>query len=271
MKTRIISGIVAAIVVAVILFVNSFYQFVGIFALSILAAVATFEILNNTGCVKNKAAVICAMVYSALMLFIYSGNFITHTALTVLYVFVMIGFIVFDHKNFCDRQITMVLSMPTLISFAFCCLESLINNHDGAGLLYFFLIFNFACVSDIFAYFVGSAIGKNKLAPEISPKKTIEGAVGGLLGSVVGTAVICLVFSTVLNKEINILILLIATPIFSAIGMLGDLFASAIKRSFCIKDYGNIMPGHGGVLDRLDSVLLVSPALAMFLSFVSVI
>lgn len=271
MKTRIISGVVAAIFVAVILFVNSFYSLVGIVALSLLAAVATFEILSNTGCVKNRGAVICAMVYSAVMLFIYSGIFITHTTLTVIYVFVMVGFIVFDHKNFGDRQITMVLSMPTLISFAFCCLESLINNYDGAGLLYFFLVFNFACISDIFAYFVGSAVGKHKLAPEISPKKTIEGAVGGLLGSILGTAVICLIFAAALNKEINILALLIATPFFSAIGMLGDLFASAIKRSFGIKDYGNIMPGHGGVLDRLDSVLLVSPALALFLSFVSVI
>lgn len=250
---------------------NSFFGITVVIAVALLAAIATYEMLDGTGCVKNKAAVIVAMVYSALVQFCYSGIFIDETVLTVMYVLAVVGFAVFDHKSFGDRQITMALSMPVVISFAFYCLAMLINSSDGAGLLYFVLLFNFACISDIFAYFVGSAIGKHKLAPEISPKKTIEGAVGGLLGSVIGTFVICLVFEAILKTDISILTLVLITPVMSIVGMLGDLFASAIKRNYGIKDYGNIMPGHGGILDRTDSILLVAPAFALFLKLVSVI
>lgn len=271
MKTRIISGIVAAAIVVGLLVLNSFFDVTVVIAVALLAAIATFEMLSNTGCIKNKAAVIVAMVYSTLVQFSYSGIFINETVLTVVYVLAVVAFAVFDHKNFGDRQITMALSMPIVISFAFYCLALLISSKDGAGILYFVLLFNFACISDICAYFVGSAIGKHKLAPEISPKKTIEGAVGGLFGSVIGTILICFIFEAILKTDINIIALVLITPLLSVVGMLGDLFASAVKRSYGIKDYGNIMPGHGGVLDRTDSILLVAPTFALFLSLVSVI
>ncbi len=271
MKTRIISGIVAAALIVALLVLNSFWNITVIIAVALLAALAVYEMLCGTGCIKNKAAVIIAMIYAAAMQFSYSGLFFDYTALTLIYALIIVFFAVFDHKNFGDRQITMALAMPIILSFAFACLESLINASGGKGIFYFVMLFNFACVSDIFAYFVGSAIGKHKLAPEISPKKTIEGAVGGLLGSVLGTVIICLIFEAILKTDINMTALLIATPFFSIFGMLGDLFASAIKRNYGIKDYGNIMPGHGGVLDRTDSILLVAPTFVLFLSFVSVI
>ncbi len=271
MKTRIISGVVAAAIVVGLLVLNSFFAVTVVIAVALLAAIATYEMLNCTGCIKNKAVVIVAMVYSALVQFCYSGLFVDEIVLTVVYILTIVGFTVFDHSNFGDRQITMALSMPIVISFAFYCIAMLINARGGAGLLYFVLLFNFACISDICAYFVGSAIGKHKLAPEISPKKTIEGAVGGLIGSAVGTVVIGLIFEAMLKTDINILPLVLVTPVMSIVGMLGDLFASAIKRNYSIKDYGNIMPGHGGVLDRTDSILLVAPAFALFLNLVSVV
>ena len=128
--------------------------------------------------------------------------------------------------------------------------------------------------ADIFAYFAGYFFGKHKLAPTLSPKKTKEGAVGGLIGSVVLTWIFfvlyCLVKPWVEGTGIKYVptarqfaLLAVLSLVGSVFSMFGDLFASAIKRQVAIKDYGNIMPGHGGVLDRFDSVLLVSPLVSV--------
>lgn len=271
MKTRIVSGVVAAVLLVALLVLNSFFDITVLIVLSLLSAIASYEVLYNTGCVRKIAPVIVAMVYSALAQFSFKGMLFDIRLLTLIYVFAIIIFTLLDHENFGERQITMSLSMPIILSFAFFSLETLINNEDDCGLFYFILVFNFACITDIFAYFVGSAIGKHKLAPTISPKKTAEGAVGGIVGAIIGTVLICLAYEAIYPIEINMLILLVATPVLSIIGMMGDLFASVIKRNYGIKDYGNLMPGHGGVLDRLDSVLLVAPALWLFISLVPVI
>ena len=271
MKTRIISGAIAAAVVAALLLLNSFFNIVVVIVVALLAAVAVYEMLCETGAVKKSVPVYAAMLYVAALQFSYSGLFIDATALTVLYVLTLAVFAVVDHKNFTFSELVVTLSMPIIIGFAFACLEEIINPGDRTGLLYFFLLFNFACVSDMGAYFVGSFAGKRKLAPEISPKKTVEGAIGGIVCSVIGTIIICVVFQLILKTPINVILLTAFTPVFSIIGMFGDLFASVIKRHFGIKDYGNIMPGHGGVLDRTDSILLIAPALVLFLNYVSVI
>ena len=112
------------------------------------------------------------------------------------------------------------------------------------------------------AYFVGSTIGKHKLCPEISPKKTVEGAVGGILSSLVVTLILVFAFS-VTEKLLAALIL---TVPFCILGMIGDLFASAIKRTAGIKDYGNLIPGHGGILDRFDSIIMIAPLFSLFVS-----
>ncbi len=267
MKTRIISGIVAAAIVAGLLLLNSYFPITVVIAAAILCAIAVYEMLHLTGAVKTKAPVIIAMIYVAVLQFSYMGFY--QQALTVVYVITLAILAVLYHNKFDVTELVMTIAMPIIIGFAFGCLVSIINSN--AGLLYFVLLFNFACVTDIGAYFVGSFFGKHKLAPEISPKKTIEGAVGGIVCSMIGTAIICLVFQAILNKPINILALVIATPVLSVIGMFGDLFASVIKRHFGIKDYGNIMPGHGGVLDRTDSLLIIAPAFVLLLSFVSVV
>ena len=272
MKTRIISGIVAAIIIALIIVLNIFWPMAVVIALALLAGLASVEMLHNTGCIKNPVVIIAAAVYSAAFQFAFSGILgISHEILTFIYIIAIIAVSLRYHQSFSAEQMGMSLAMPIILSFAFGCVESLINSSDSNGLFYLFILVNFACVSDIGAYFVGTAIGKNKLAPIISPKKTVEGAVGGVLCSVLGTLIICLIFGAISEKSVNTLSLCLITPMMSVIGMVGDLFASAIKRKYNIKDYGNIMPGHGGVLDRLDSVLLVAPAFSLFLSFAEVV
>ena len=117
------------------------------------------------------------------------------------------------------------------------------------------LDFNFSSVCDMGAYFIGVKFGKHKLCPHVSPKKTIEGAIGGIVSSLVVTTILCLCF----HKTIWVMLLL--TIPFCALGMIGDLFASVIKRVVGIKDYGKLSPGHGGIMDRFDSVLAVATVL----------
>ncbi len=235
--------------------------------ISLLSAIATFEMLKNTGCVKNIVLVLAAMLYSGAMIFAIRGYPIDPMLISVLYVLIVVAFAVFDHERTAGQQITMALSMPFMLSFAFSFVLELISLTKETGYFYFILLLNFSCVADIFAYFVGRAIGKHKLAPVVSPKKTIEGSVGGALGTIIGTVLICLAFDQLYTLDINWLAAILITPVLSIIGMLGDLVMSAIKRTYGIKDYGNIMPGHGGVLDRVDSVLLVAPAFVIFLSY----
>ena len=130
----------------------------------------------------------------------------------------------------------------------------------GYDALYFiFLILGFAWGGDSAAYFAGRAFGKHKLAPVVSPKKTVEGAVGG----VVGGAVLVLIAAVIMNRTLDLGMPLWSAVVLGAVGAvlgeIGDLSFSVIKRQTGIKDYGHIFPGHGGVLDRFDSVLFVAP------------
>lgn len=121
------------------------------------------------------------------------------------------------------------------------------------GKVYVWLIFIIAFMTDIFAYFAGYLFGKHKLIPKVSPKKTVEGSVGGILGS----TLVCIVFGYFF--EIDLAVIVFMGFFGSIVAQFGDLFASSIKRYVGIKDYGKLIPGHGGILDRFDSVILVAP------------
>lgn len=123
------------------------------------------------------------------------------------------------------------------------------------GLIYIFFSLFIIWATDSGAYFIGRAVGKKKLWPEISPNKTIEGSVGGVFCALI-VAILFLLFT---NIEASFFQLLIITIILSVFGQIGDLVESALKRHYDVKDSGNIMPGHGGILDRFDSLLFVWP------------
>lgn len=124
-----------------------------------------------------------------------------------------------------------------------------------------FLIWYIAIASwgtDTFAYFVGSLIGKHKLTP-ISPKKSIEGSIGGILGAVIISVIYTICINKFANLEISYLAILGITVLLSILSQIGDLAASSIKRFVKIKDFGDIIPGHGGMLDRIDSIIFIAP------------
>ena len=117
-----------------------------------------------------------------------------------------------------------------------------------------------AFMSDTGAFFAGRALGRHKLCPAVSPHKTVESSVGGFIGSVAGMAVWQLAVRAIVPLEIDWLLVIALGLVGSALGQIGDLSFSVIKREYGIKDYGSIFPGHGGVLDRFDSVVFVAPA-----------
>ena len=125
---------------------------------------------------------------------------------------------------------------------------------------YFILVaFVLSMVADSGAYFVGRACGKHKLAPVISPHKTVEGVVGGVLGATLGMLIFCLVMQLGFKMQVNYLYAVLYGVVGSLGAVFGDLCFSVIKRQTGIKDYGNLIPGHGGVLDRFDSMMVVGP------------
>ena len=120
-------------------------------------------------------------------------------------------------------------------------------------------------MSDTGAYFVGSFFGRHKLCPNISPKKSVEGAVGGVLGAVLGGVIYALIMTYCFDFSVNWLSLAVVCVVGSVSGQFGDLIFSYIKREAGIKDYGHLLPGHGGVLDRFDSIFLTTPVTAALL------
>ena len=151
-------------------------------------------------------------------------------------------------------------------------LTALVRLRSGAYGQFLILIpFVLAFLSDTGAYFTGCAFGKHKLAPTISPKKTVEGVAGGVAGAIVGMVLYCLVLELAFDFEVNYLYGIIYGLIGSLAAVFGDLSFSAIKRQVGIKDYGNLIPGHGGVLDRFDSMSVVAPLTEVLMLLIPVV
>ena len=138
---------------------------------------------------------------------------------------------------------------------------SLLRYHTEAGKYLYLLVFIAPWVTDTFAYFTGRFFGRHKLIPEISPKKTVEGAIGGTVFGILSFIVFGLIMQLSLGHDPSYLVLGISGALCAFISQIGDLIASLIKRERGVKDYGSIFPGHGGVMDRFDSVLVTAPLL----------
>ena len=162
-----------------------------------------------------------------------------------------------------DIALTFMMSIGMPLSFS---AAIYLRDNNGQAMGMFYLLMALACAwfSDSGAYFVGKAFGKHKLCPLVSPHKTVEGLAGGLVSCILLNLLAAFCYQKVCGMmgialEINFLRLALISPLASLISVLGDLSFSLIKRQFKIKDFGKIMPGHGGVLDRFDSVLFTLP------------
>ena len=160
-----------------------------------------------------------------------------------------------------------VFAAGLAVPLALSCLLRLRMMPYGGGMVLIPLVAAFC--SDSAALFTGMACGKHKLAPQVSPKKTVEGAIGGLVGGIVGMVIFRIVFFFCTVHSLNILWCMLLGLVGAVMGQLGDLSFSAIKRQCGIKDYGRLLPGHGGVLDRFDSVIFAAPVIWLIVSHVT--
>ncbi len=232
-------------------------------AMAILSLIGVNEMLGCVGARGNLFLAISSLILGALMPMIpfftdeYTIDIIM--ALSVAYLICVYSAAVFSRGKL-DYTVSASAFMGVFyIAVSF---TSIVLLREEGRYLYL-LTFIGPWVSDTFAYFCGRLFGKHKLIPEISPKKTVEGSIGGIIFASVAFVVYSLVivnfFDT--SAEPNLLILAVSGAVVSVISQIGDLSASAVKRKFGVKDYGFVFPGHGGVMDRFDSVIMTAPVL----------
>lgn len=268
MKNRVITSVA---ILAAMLTVVIFSEFIVYpLALALLAIIATFEVLRVIGSHKISTLSIPAYLISAAFpltaYFVDSNNSLEFLLILAAVVFVylvwLMGVSVFSKGKIAFSKVSETLVGVTYVAVSFTSLSLIryINHNFGVFLVVLVFVISWTC--DTAAFAVGSLIGKHKLIPEISPKKTVEGAIGGVVFSALLCALYGLGLDLVIEKiQVNYLYLVLFGIILSVVSQLGDLIASLIKREHDVKDYGRIFPGHGGVLDRFDSVLAVSTIL----------
>lgn len=266
MKTRIISALVALPLLIFIVVSGGNWLHVGILLLGIIGMREFYRAFSK----ERKGAYEIASVFGVFyMVFIdeiiYTSNFFSVFVSVFVIALLIYSVLRYQHTN--NKEV-----MTAFFGFFYACFllshVYLIREYTHGKLLVW-LVFITAFGCDTGAYFTGYFLGKHKLCPALSPKKTIEGSVGG----VITAAVLSVLYGLWINRYypldgVNVLLLCGLTGFFgSFLAQIGDLAASSIKRQTGIKDYGNLMPGHGGVLDRFDSVILTAPVLYYIMLF----
>ena len=156
-------------------------------------------------------------------------------------------------------DVAAVFMSVTYVTVAFTSMS--LTRYMQNGVYIFGLVFIAAWMCDIFAYFTGRIFGKHKLAPHLSPKKTVEGSIGGIIFAIIGCTAYGFIVEKISGLTASYLTLALIGLVLSIISQVGDLWASLIKREHGIKDYSQMMPGHGGIMDRFDSILAISTVL----------
>ena len=276
MKKRIITGVIASLLVLILLFLRDTVVFN--IAVAAIIVLAMFEALWATKIVTNKPLLIVCILYSAIVPFFQMFKFYpAGVAISSVFLLAMLLIVLIQHEKIDLRQVTYAFTLSLLIPFAYSSLLYLnaiarYSEHytetDSLFLLLFAMLGAWIC--DTGAYFTGTFFGKHKLASKISPKKTVEGAIGGIVSVITVDVCVGLVWQFGFVKDsgqVNFALLILLAVFTSVCGMIGDLTFSFIKREVKIKDFGNIMPGHGGLLDRTDSLIMTAPCTLLFVQF----
>jgi len=269
LKTRIITGAVLVVVLVVVLLVVPKIGAAYVFGL--LCAIAAHELLWATGLVKEKRLA----AYTAVAAFLvpvwcgYGMNYLWGLCLGLVFTAVLFGELLHSKAQLPVGQLALCYVGGLVIPYLLSALIRLLSYETGRFLVV--VPFVMAFLSDTGAYFTGRFLGKHKLSPIISPKKTVEGVVGGVVAAIAGMLVYCLVVEKAFHLEVNYLYAAVYGFVGSFAGVFGDLCFSAIKRQVGIKDYGHLMPGHGGVLDRFDSVCIVAPLTEILMLLIPVV
>ena len=260
MVTRLLSAAVGVVVLLAVVLSGSITVLGA--ALAVCTLIGMYELYKTFGQLKRPLLVIFGCLLSVGILF--SGKIPQEyiTALAFVYVIVLVCHLLAYRESFRFEDFAIAAVCPVYVAVPLYMLFDMRCGNFGFFLLWIAL--GGAWVTDSFAYFSGMLFGKHKLCPNISPKKTIEGSVGGTVCTVVIGLLYGFLVSKYANIDVNYISLGVLSLICAVVSQLGDLTASVIKREKGIKDFGNLMPGHGGFMDRFDSTLFVAPAVYIF-------
>ena len=281
MKTRVITAIVGIIVLIGVMF--TFNTLIFNLVIAAITLIAVHEIYSALG-FEKKDWLMYAVPYTLLVM---TSNYQVMRRLVMPMSFLLVTFyaiyLVVRNGTISYQKASGLLMFSGIVIFCFYSFIRLkellpVEQYGYDAVFFILLILCFAWGGDTCAYFAGRAFGKHKLCPVVSPKKTVEGAIGGVLGTMVFGVIITLVYSVAANRmeaftRSNIgvsmyVIIALLGCVAAVLGIYGDLFASVVKRQCGIKDYGTIFPGHGGILDRFDSVMFIAPFVTMVITAV---
>lgn len=262
--TRTLSGTVYVVLIVCAIILNK-YSFAVVFA--ILCVCTTYEFHKLTNKQENVSALALAGMLSSFLIF--TGNFLLYQKkefdilFSIYFIFIFGTFIIeiFRKKPYPVNNIAYFLFGQIYIAVPFVFMFEIFEKYNAIFLLALFILI---WANDVFAYLVGSLFGRHKLCERISPNKSWEGFLGGLAGALIAGFIFWK-----FNTELNLIQWLVFALIIVVFSTLGDLFESLIKRTSGVKDSGNIMPGHGGFLDRLDSILFAAPATFIYLTLIT--
>lgn len=266
MKQRIISAIVAAIIFIPIFILGGIWFNIAFFILTLLGLREFMKVREK----EKKLPDFIRLISYLMITFLYFENTlnnnldfsIDYRLVSGIFLTLLLPVVLYHDEKIYDIKDAFYLLGGV---FFLGCSISLFYIYRSYSLELIIFLFLITIITDSYAYFVGRLIGKNKLLEEISPNKTWEGTIGG---SLVGTFVGTVYYMTVINSNVDLFQISIITLFLSLVGQFGDLFFSAIKRKYKVKDFSNIMPGHGGVLDRFDSIIFVMLAFTFFLNLI---
>ena len=264
MLQRIITAIVAIILLIPVLWFSDTVIFPA--AMALLIVIAMFEMFRCLGLHRSLVLTLPFYPAGAVMPFCirylrgnvaldYRDVALLVMALLLIYI---LAVVVMSRNTVNFTHAATVFASAFYITFSFC---GIVYLRDFDNQYIYLLVFIAAWITDTFAYFTGVFFGKHKLCPKISPKKTVEGSLGGIAFCVLAFLIYGFAISRMFSLEPNYAGLAAVGLVMSILSQIGDLLASVIKRTYGVKDYGKLFPGHGGVLDRFDSVLLLAPFL----------
>ena len=259
MLVRIASGFVLTLIVGAGLLFGGPYLFFLTLAISLMGAYELYRVYHIEKSVIGIMGYVFIIGYYACLWFGRDDFMMLDLAAGL--IFIMAGYVVTFPKYKADQALMgffAIVYVAVMISFIY--RIRLLED----GVFYVWLVFICSWIADTFAYFVGVKLGKHKMTPKLSPKKSVEGAIGGILGPML----IGGIYGAIINNRIEInapLVFAVACGVGAGISIIGDLAASAIKRDHNVKDYGRLIPGHGGIMDRFDSTIFTAPAVYIVL------
>ena len=254
-KTRLLSGIVLVILALIVIISGGYVTLFSLLGISLVGMYELYRVFKLERTPLAYISYVMAVLFYVSELF---AGIVDPMALVMLFLILLMFAYVFSYPKYEAKDVMTIFFGMFYVAVMLSYVYQIRVLESGVYLAFLIFICSWGC--DTCAYCVGVLFGKHKMAPVLSPKKSIEGAVGG----VVGTALLTVIYTSVFRAQMGldtrgIIVLAVISAVAGLISMVGDLTASAIKRNYDIKDYGTLIPGHGGIMDRFDSMMITAP------------